>query len=67
MEHKVVKRLPTTEVKAHFGQIVHEVATTGTPERAIEHGHRQSEAPSYPVYQSVPSYRRAHISREASS
>jgi len=31
MEYKVVKRLPTTEVKAHFGQIVHEVATTGTP------------------------------------
>ena len=31
MEQKGVKRLPTTEVKAHFGQIVHEVATTGTP------------------------------------
>jgi prevent-host-death family protein len=31
MEPKVVKRLPTTAVKAHFGQIVHEVATTGTP------------------------------------
>ena len=31
MEPKVVKRLPTTKVKAHFGQIVHEVATTGTP------------------------------------
>ena len=31
MEHKVVKRPPTTEVKAHLGQIVHEVATTGTP------------------------------------
>jgi prevent-host-death family protein len=31
MGHKVVKRLPTTEVKAHLGQIVREVATTGTP------------------------------------
>jgi hypothetical protein len=30
MEPKVVNRLPTTEVKAHFGQIVHEVATTGS-------------------------------------
>jgi prevent-host-death family protein len=29
--HKAVKRLPTTKVKAHFGQIVHEVAMTGTP------------------------------------
>ena len=25
MERKVIKRLPTTEVKAHLGQIVHEV------------------------------------------
>ena len=31
MGHKVIKRLPTTEVKAHLGRIVHEVATTGTP------------------------------------
>jgi prevent-host-death family protein len=31
MEHKVIKHLPTTEVKAHLGQIVREVATTGTP------------------------------------
>jgi hypothetical protein len=31
MGHKVVKRPPTTEVKAHCGWIVHEVATTGTP------------------------------------
>jgi prevent-host-death family protein len=31
MEHKGVKRLPATEVKAHLGRIVHDVATTGTP------------------------------------
>ena len=31
MQRKAVKRLPTTEVKAHLGRIVHEVATTGTP------------------------------------
>jgi hypothetical protein len=30
MEPKIVQRLPTTEVKARFGQIVHEVATTGS-------------------------------------
>jgi prevent-host-death family protein len=31
MEHKGAKRLPATEVKAHLGRIVHDVATTGTP------------------------------------
>jgi prevent-host-death family protein len=31
MEHHGVKRLSTSEVKTHFGRIVHEVATTGTP------------------------------------
>ena len=31
MKHEGVKRLPTSEVKTHFGRIVHEVATTGTP------------------------------------
>ena len=38
MEHKVVKRLLTTEVKAHCGQIIHEVATTGPPCQAIATG-----------------------------
>ncbi len=32
MEHKVIKHLPTPEVKAHLEQIVREVATTGTPD-----------------------------------
>ena len=31
MKHESVKRLPTSEVKTHFGRIIHEVATTGTP------------------------------------
>jgi len=31
MEHEVVKRLPTTEVKTHCGRIVYEVATMGMP------------------------------------
>ena len=31
MGHKVVKRLPTTEVKARFGRIIYEVATMGIP------------------------------------
>jgi prevent-host-death family protein len=42
MVHKVVKRLPTTEVKAHLGQIVHEVATTGTPVVIQTHGEDQA-------------------------
>ncbi len=31
MASKGVKRLPATEVKTHFGRIVQEVITTGTP------------------------------------
>jgi prevent-host-death family protein len=38
MGHKVIKRLPTTEVKAQLEQIVHEVATTGTPVVVQTHG-----------------------------
>jgi prevent-host-death family protein len=42
MGHKVIKRLPTTEVKAHFEQIVHEVAMTGTPVVVQTHGEDQA-------------------------
>jgi prevent-host-death family protein len=42
MGHKVIKRLPTTEVKAHLEQIVHEVATTGTPVVVQTHGEDQA-------------------------
>ena len=42
MVHKVVKRLPTTEVKAHLGRIVQEVATTGTPVVIQAHGEDQA-------------------------
>lgn len=31
MAIKVARRIPATEVKTHFGRIVREVATTGTP------------------------------------
>jgi prevent-host-death family protein len=31
MANRDVKRLPATEVKTHFGRIVQEVSTTGTP------------------------------------
>lgn len=31
MAIKIAKRIPATEVKTHFGRIVQEVATTGTP------------------------------------
>jgi len=31
MAIKMVRRIPATEVKTHFGRIVQEVATTGTP------------------------------------
>jgi len=31
MAIKVARRIPATEVKTHFGRIVQEVATTGTP------------------------------------
>jgi prevent-host-death family protein len=31
MVSKVIKRIPATEVKTRFGQIVQEVATTGVP------------------------------------
>ena len=31
MAIKTAKRIPATEAKTHFGQVVQEVATTGTP------------------------------------
>jgi prevent-host-death family protein len=41
MGHKVVKRLPMPEVKAHLDRIIHEVATTGTPIVIQTHGEDQ--------------------------
>ena len=42
MGHKVVKRLPMPEVKAHLERIIHEVATTGTPIVIQMHGEDQA-------------------------
>ena len=59
MAIKTAKRIPATEAKTHFGQIVQEVATTGTPVIIQNRGDDQA------VIVSLRDFQRFWLSEEA--